>query len=231
MKRWSMIPLHKGSFCRCCWNRRDVILISVVWKITASRENRGELQVGIFKAKFQKFGFLWSCLVWKNGVWHVRHSLAFFWPFLVVLAWKNIVWHFLKPLAQLLLSAWNYRTFFYDKGPLFSATVPFSKIPFGFCVSVVYCFFFMMCNVRFFSGINVKKKHSRIAGTVQLDQVIAISFAVPLLRKWSFLKCSESFECCFSLAAKLSYSCETIQYNTRKDIILFWARLRKLRQF
>jgi len=38
-----MIPLHKGSFCRCCWNRRDVILFGVVRKITASRENRGEL--------------------------------------------------------------------------------------------------------------------------------------------------------------------------------------------
>jgi len=30
-------------FLRCCWNRRDVILFSVVRKITASRENRGEL--------------------------------------------------------------------------------------------------------------------------------------------------------------------------------------------
>jgi len=38
-----MIPLQKGSFCRCYWNRRDVILFSVVRKITASRENRGEL--------------------------------------------------------------------------------------------------------------------------------------------------------------------------------------------
>jgi len=40
-----MIPLHKGSFCRCCWNRRDVISLSVVRTITASRENqnRGEL--------------------------------------------------------------------------------------------------------------------------------------------------------------------------------------------
>ena len=35
-----MIPLHKVFFCRCCWNRRDVILFSVVRKITASRENR-----------------------------------------------------------------------------------------------------------------------------------------------------------------------------------------------
>jgi len=35
--------LHKGAFCRCCWNRRDVILFSVVRKITASRENRGQL--------------------------------------------------------------------------------------------------------------------------------------------------------------------------------------------
>ena len=31
------------NFCRCCWNRRDVILFSVVRIITASRENRGEL--------------------------------------------------------------------------------------------------------------------------------------------------------------------------------------------
>jgi len=38
-----MIPIHKGAFCRCCWNLRDVILFSVVRKITASRENRGEL--------------------------------------------------------------------------------------------------------------------------------------------------------------------------------------------
>ena len=38
-----MIPLHKGAFCRCSWNRRDVILFSVVRNITASRENRGEL--------------------------------------------------------------------------------------------------------------------------------------------------------------------------------------------
>jgi len=29
-------------FCRCCWNRRGVILFSVIRKITASRENRGE---------------------------------------------------------------------------------------------------------------------------------------------------------------------------------------------
>jgi len=35
---------------------------------------------------------------------------------------------------------------------------------------------------------------SRMAGMVQLDQVIARSFAVPLLRKRSFLKC---FECYF----------------------------------
>ena len=35
--------LHKGAFCWCCWNRRDVILFSGVRKITASRQNRGEL--------------------------------------------------------------------------------------------------------------------------------------------------------------------------------------------
>jgi len=35
--------IHKGAFCRCCWNRRDVILFSEVRKITASRENRREM--------------------------------------------------------------------------------------------------------------------------------------------------------------------------------------------
>jgi len=30
-------------FLRCCWNCRDVILFTVVQKIIASRENRGEL--------------------------------------------------------------------------------------------------------------------------------------------------------------------------------------------
>ena len=43
MRRGKLIPLHKGALCRCGWNRRDVILFCVVRKITASRENRGEL--------------------------------------------------------------------------------------------------------------------------------------------------------------------------------------------
>ena len=43
MKRWKLIPLHKGAFCRCSCDRRDVILSSVVRKITASRENCIEL--------------------------------------------------------------------------------------------------------------------------------------------------------------------------------------------
>ena len=44
MKRWELIPLiQKGAFRRCGWNCRDVILFSVVRKITASRENRREL--------------------------------------------------------------------------------------------------------------------------------------------------------------------------------------------
>jgi len=37
------IPLRKGAFRRCSWNNRDVILFGVVQKITAGRENRGEL--------------------------------------------------------------------------------------------------------------------------------------------------------------------------------------------
>jgi len=53
-------------------------------------------------------------------VWHVRHSLAFFGLFYGV-GTKTHCLHFLKPLTQLLLSAWNYRTFSQDKGPLFSA--------------------------------------------------------------------------------------------------------------
>jgi len=48
--------------------------------------------------------------------------------------------------------------------------------------------------------MSVSLKYGRMAGLVRLDQVIARSFAVPLLGERSFLKCSESFECCFSLA-------------------------------
>jgi len=50
----------------------------------------------------------------------------------MVLALKNIVWHFLKPLAQIVLSACDYRSFSKDKGPRFSTTVPFSKIQTAF---------------------------------------------------------------------------------------------------
>jgi len=57
---------------------------------------------------------------------------------------------------------------------------------------------------------------------VQLDQVIARSFAVPLLGEWSFLKCSEFY---FSLVVKLSYSCETIQYESLEPLIDFLALL------
>ena len=35
-------------------------------------------QVGIFGAKFQKFGLIQSGLSWENAVWHVRYSLACF---------------------------------------------------------------------------------------------------------------------------------------------------------
>ena len=73
-------------------------------------------------AKFQKFGLFQSGLAWKNGVWHVRHSLAFFWPFLMVLAWKTLFGLILKPLAQLLLSA-GIKNVSRDKRPLFSTTV------------------------------------------------------------------------------------------------------------
>ena len=85
-------------------------------------------QFDIFKAKFQKFGLFKSGLAWKNGVWHVRHSLAFFGLF-----WW--CWHEKTCLAfywNLSLSCCcrllELRAFSEDKGPLFSATVPFSKI-------------------------------------------------------------------------------------------------------
>ena len=48
-----------------------------------------DCQVGIFTAKFQKFGLFKSCLAWKNGVWHVRHSLAFFGLFWCVVMKKH----------------------------------------------------------------------------------------------------------------------------------------------
>jgi len=64
------------------------------------------------------------------------------------------------------------------------------------------------------------------------SQVIARSFAVPLLGERSIVKCSESFECCFSLAVKLSYSCETIQYYDQNLVVRLlvphcWNQFRK----
>jgi len=43
MKRWKLIPLQKGAFHRCSWNRRDVSVFSVVPKTTAIRDNHREL--------------------------------------------------------------------------------------------------------------------------------------------------------------------------------------------
>jgi len=36
--RWKLITLQKAAFRRCSWNRRDVVLLSLVRKITANRE-------------------------------------------------------------------------------------------------------------------------------------------------------------------------------------------------
>ena len=97
-------------------------------------------QVGILRPNSRNLAFL--KVVWHEKmvfgmyviVWH-------FWPLLMVLALKNMVWHFLKPLAQLLLSAWNYSTFSQDWGPLFSTTVPFSKIQAAFSQCCQLCGF------------------------------------------------------------------------------------------
>ena len=79
-------------------------------------------------------------LAFFSVVWHekmlfgmyviVWHFLAF----LMVLAWKNINWPFLKLLAQLTVGPLSYCCrlriikLCQDKGPLFSTTVPFSKM-------------------------------------------------------------------------------------------------------
>ena len=84
-------------------------------------------QVGIFKAKFKKFGLFCSGLAWKNGVWHVRPSLAFFGLF-----WW--CWHE-STLFSIFQNLWfNYCCrhgiieLFLRTKVLFSATVLFSKI-------------------------------------------------------------------------------------------------------
>jgi len=55
-------------------------------------------------------------------------SFGIFWPFLMVLAWKYIVWHFFEIPDSLAAVGLKLKAFSGDKGPLFSATVPFSKI-------------------------------------------------------------------------------------------------------
>jgi len=91
-----------------------------------------ELKTGLsgwhFKAKGQ-IPEIWPFLKWfgmKKWCLAVRHSLAFLAFFDGVGMIKH--WHYLKSTTHLLLSAWNYRTFSQDKGPLFSITVPFSKM-------------------------------------------------------------------------------------------------------
>ena len=55
---------------------------------------------------------------------------------------------------------------------------------FGFCVSVVYTSFLWSVMLDFLQvSMAVSITHDRIVGRVQLDQVIAKSFAVPLIRK------------------------------------------------
>jgi len=46
-----------------------------IWAVKCE-QNQG-YQVGILKAKFHKIGLFKRALAWKNGVWHVRHSLPF----------------------------------------------------------------------------------------------------------------------------------------------------------
>jgi len=51
---------------------------------------------------------------------------------------------------------------------------------------------------------------------VQLDQVIARSFPVSMLRKWLILKLLYMFLNVICLVLKLSYTVVTIQYNMKK---------------
>jgi len=60
-----LIPLHKGAFCRCCWNRRDVILFRVLRKITASRENHAKL----LGDEVMKTASHRNCSLQATGIW------------------------------------------------------------------------------------------------------------------------------------------------------------------
>jgi len=63
-------------------------------------------RLAFLRPNSKNFAFL--KMVWheKNGVWHVPHSLAFL-AFFNGVGMKKHFWPFVKPLAQLLLSAWN----------------------------------------------------------------------------------------------------------------------------
>jgi len=68
-------------------------------------------------------------LVWHEKMVYAMYVIVgHFLPFFDGVGMKKHCLAFLKPLVRLVLSTWNYRTFSQDKGPLFSATAPFSKI-------------------------------------------------------------------------------------------------------
>ena len=119
---------HVNSIVACCHSAK-LCPSYAAWDFWSQQFQGQGYQVGIFfKVKFQKFGLFKSGLAWKNGVWHVRHSLAFFGLF-----WW--CWHektlfglvFLKPLAKLLLPAWfSEVSSLFHHGPILKDTSGFA---------------------------------------------------------------------------------------------------------
>jgi len=87
-----------------------------------------------FKVKFQNFGFFKSGLAWKNGVWHVRHSLAFFGLFWWCLHEKTLFGTFVKSLVKLLLSDFVIKRFIWGQRPSLFCHGPILEDTSGFAV-------------------------------------------------------------------------------------------------
>jgi len=82
------------------------------------------------------------------------------------------------------------------------------------CLCCVLLLFLLSIMLIFLQvSMSVSLTLDRIAGMVQLDQVIARSFAVPLLRNWPIFDGSPCFECYF-FTVKSPYSYETTPCKT-----------------
>jgi len=108
-----------------CWHRT----VTARWskKVVSSVPHLSHVDDRVARLAFLRPNY--RNLAWKNGVWHVRHGLAFFWPFCTDgVGIKNVVWHFFETSGSVAAVDLELYNFFSGQWSSFSTTVAFSKI-------------------------------------------------------------------------------------------------------